>query len=143
MPIKPENRHRYPADWREIRAQILDRAGHCCEKCGVADHAVGWRDAAGVFHPIDYLWTSYGLGLDEDGARLSMANAQRQADFLTARERLVPTPGMRGRWFVIVLTIAHLDHMPENCEPENLRAWCQRCHNTYDAPERARRREHD
>jgi 5-methylcytosine-specific restriction endonuclease McrA len=32
----------------------------------------------------------------------------------------------------VVLTIAHLDHTPENCEPDNLRAWCQRCHNRYD-----------
>ena len=33
----------------------------------------------------------------------------------------------------IVLTIAHLDHVPENCADENLRAWCQRCHLRYDA----------
>lgn len=33
----------------------------------------------------------------------------------------------------VVLTIAHLDHVPENCAPENLRAWCQRCHLRYDA----------
>ena len=33
----------------------------------------------------------------------------------------------------IVLTIAHLDHTPENCQPENLRALCQRCHLAYDA----------
>jgi 5-methylcytosine-specific restriction endonuclease McrA len=32
----------------------------------------------------------------------------------------------------VVLTIAHLDHQPENCAPENLRAWCQRCHLRYD-----------
>ncbi len=38
----------------------------------------------------------------------------------------------------VVLTIAHLDHHPENCNPENLRAWCQKCHNSYDAPQRAR-----
>jgi hypothetical protein len=36
----------------------------------------------------------------------------------------------------VVLTVAHLDHSPENCEDANLRAWCQRCHNTYDAPHR-------
>lgn len=36
----------------------------------------------------------------------------------------------------VVLTIAHLDHTPENCDPANLRAWCQRCHNTFDAPHR-------
>ena len=34
----------------------------------------------------------------------------------------------------VVLTIAHLDHNPANNAPENLRAWCQRCHNKFDAP---------
>jgi hypothetical protein len=38
---------------------------------------------------------------------------------------------------VVVLTIAHLDHTPENCKPANLRAWCQRCHLTYDAAHHA------
>jgi len=33
----------------------------------------------------------------------------------------------------VVLTVAHLDHTPENCLRSNLRAWCQRCHLTYDA----------
>jgi len=33
----------------------------------------------------------------------------------------------------VVLTVAHLDHNPANCERANLRAWCQRCHLTYDA----------
>ena len=37
----------------------------------------------------------------------------------------------------VVLTIAHLDHTPENCDDENLRAWCQRCHLTYDAKHHA------
>ena len=32
----------------------------------------------------------------------------------------------------VVLTVAHLDHMPENCAPGNLRHWCQRCHLNYD-----------
>ncbi len=41
---------------------------------------------------------------------------------------------------LIVLTIGHLDHTPENCDDDNLRAWCQRCHNTYDAPHRAANR---
>lgn len=36
----------------------------------------------------------------------------------------------------VVLTVAHLDHMPENCAPNNLAALCQRCHNQYDAPMR-------
>ena len=31
MPISPENRKRYPTDWLEIRAAILERAGNQCE----------------------------------------------------------------------------------------------------------------
>lgn len=33
----------------------------------------------------------------------------------------------------VVLTIAHLDHNPANNAPENLRAWCQRCHNSMSS----------
>ena len=32
----------------------------------------------------------------------------------------------------IVLTIAHLDHTPENCADDNLQALCQRCHLRHD-----------
>ncbi|MGE0333186.1 MAG: hypothetical protein AB7P37_21105 [Ramlibacter sp.] len=32
----------------------------------------------------------------------------------------------------IVLTVAHLDHTPEHCDDDNLRAWCQRHHLAYD-----------
>jgi 5-methylcytosine-specific restriction endonuclease McrA len=38
----------------------------------------------------------------------------------------------------VVLTVGHLDHCPENCARENLRAWCQRCHNKYDQSHRQR-----
>lgn len=37
----------------------------------------------------------------------------------------------RGR---VVLTVAHLNHDPQDCRPENLKAMCQRCHLRYDAP---------
>jgi 5-methylcytosine-specific restriction endonuclease McrA len=40
----------------------------------------------------------------------------------------------------VVLTIAHLNHVPEDCRPDNLRAWCQRCHNRHDAKHRAANR---
>jgi hypothetical protein len=32
----------------------------------------------------------------------------------------------------VVLTTAHLDHTPENCDDGNLVAMCQRCHLAYD-----------
>jgi hypothetical protein len=36
-----------------------------------------------------------------------------------------------------VLTVAHLDHVPEHVDPGNLRAYCQACHLAYDAAEHA------
>lgn len=33
---------------------------------------------------------------------------------------------------VVILTTAHLNHQPEDCRPENLRAMCQGCHLFYD-----------
>ncbi len=86
MPIRPENKDRYPADWKRIREQILLRAGNRCEGSPTYPDC---RAANGEQHPVT-----------------------------------------RSR---VVLTIAHLDHVPENCADENLRAWCQRCHVTYDA----------
>jgi hypothetical protein len=40
----------------------------------------------------------------------------------------------------VVLTTAHLDHTPENCDPANLRAMCQGCHLHYDREHHARTR---
>ncbi|MFZ2654030.1 MAG: ATP-binding protein [Victivallales bacterium] len=37
------------------------------------------------------------------------------------------------------LTVALLDHNPENCTPENLKAWCAPCHLKIDAEEHSRR----
>jgi 5-methylcytosine-specific restriction endonuclease McrA len=39
VPIKPENKHRYPADWKAMRDAILERARHRCEQCGAPNHA--------------------------------------------------------------------------------------------------------
>ena len=44
MPIRPENKARYPRDWKQIRAAILERAGHRCEQCGIKNRA--WRNNA-------------------------------------------------------------------------------------------------
>ncbi len=85
MPIKKENRHRYPKQWKLIRQAILGRAVNRCEgspkypKCRAVDREP---------HPVT-------------GSH-------------------------------VILTVAHLDHTPEHNEPENLRAWCQRCHLYYD-----------
>lgn len=98
MPIRPENKDRYPKDWPQIRERILYRASDQCEKCGVPNHSWITRHADGTW---------------------SQGVHQEQGSVM------------------IVLTIAHLDHTPENCADYNLRAWCQKCHNAYDAPMRA------
>jgi len=41
------------------------------------------------------------------------------------------------RW---MLTVAHLDHCPENCDRTNLKALCVPCHARYDLSQMARKR---
>lgn len=116
MPIKPENRARYPANWQEIRDAILLRAEHRCEQCKVPNHARIARGAgedAGTFMTDDaYVYDAL------TGEQLGQC---RMSDYDV------------GRMTNVVLTIAHLDHTPENCDPANLKALCQRCHLAYDA----------
>lgn len=40
----------------------------------------------------------------------------------------------------VVLTTAHLDHTPEHCDPDNLKAMCQGCHLHYDRAHHAETR---
>ena len=115
MPIKPENRARYPANWPQIRAAILARAADRCEQCKVLNHtriARGGDDDAGT-----YMTEDAEVFNAETGERLGQIH---MSDYHVARMTDV------------VLTIAHLDHTPENCDHANLRALCQRCHLAYD-----------
>jgi len=101
MPIRPEEKARYPKDWPAISRRIRDRAGNCCEGSPAYPDC---RAPNGEPHPVT-------------GSR-------------------------------VVLTVAHLDHTPENCDDDNLRAMCQRCHLNYDrdhhtATRRARRAARD
>jgi hypothetical protein len=91
MPIRPENRARYPADWKAISAGIRERAGDRCEclgECGRGTHEGRC--------PNRQYGVAYGTGSR------------------------------------VVLTTAHLDHQPENCDPANLRSFCNGCHLHYD-----------
>lgn len=92
MPIRPENRNRYPKNWRDISARIrFERAQSRCEctgQCGRGTHEGRCPNRHGE--------PAYGTGSR------------------------------------VVLTVAHLDHTPENCEDDNLSAMCQGCHLHYD-----------
>jgi 5-methylcytosine-specific restriction endonuclease McrA len=131
MPIRPENRDRYPKDWPAISQRVRREAGYKCEWCGVQNHQLGARSPTGLWLPAQPVGTNCGrtpsgldwpLEGDEGWCSLIMPNG----DEITMRLRIVR----------IVLTVAHLDHQPENCAPENLKALCQRCHNRYDARHR-------
>jgi 5-methylcytosine-specific restriction endonuclease McrA len=99
MPIRPENRARYPKDWKAISLRIrLVRANGRCEcsgECGL-DHSANYQGRCGACHQARH-----------------------------------PSTGS-----LVVLTVAHLDHTPENCADDNLKAMCQQCHNRYDGPMR-------
>lgn len=112
MPIKPENRSRYPKDWPVIRERIMARAHNRCEHPGCkAEHrALGyWRK--------------------DEWVRLPRALRDAGVDKPTS---IACADGSTLKIIRIILTIAHLDHTPENCADDNLRAWCQRHHLAYD-----------
>lgn len=94
MPIKPENRNRYPKDWKAIVAKVRARSGGRCECAGEC-----------------------GLHRTTPGPR-----------------RCIETNGSKARWAngKVVLTVAHLNHTPEDCDLANLKDMCQRCHLRYD-----------
>ena len=86
MPIRPENRARYPKDWKVVSLSIrAERAGWLCEGSPAYPDC---RVLNGLPHP--------------------------------------------STGSLVVLTVGHLDHTPENCDESNLRAACQRCHLLYD-----------
>nr|WP_115626123.1 hypothetical protein [Afipia felis] len=69
MPIRAENKARYPADWPQISASIRERAGNKCEECGVANRALGGRADDGTFLPAD--------PTGDNGIAVYMAHARR------------------------------------------------------------------
>ena len=117
MPIRPENRARYPADWAKVRERILQRAHFRCEweGCNVPHLAEGY------WHGDE--WKRMSQGLRDAGCKVGDA--------------IACADGSSIKLIRIILTIAHLDHTPENCADENLRAWCQRHHLGYDAKHHA------
>jgi 5-methylcytosine-specific restriction endonuclease McrA len=97
------DKSRYSKNWGKIRKAILARAGNCCEECGIANGA-----------PIPRATSTQGSMFPPSPPATDLFGDPIQ------------------RVSRVVLTIAHLDHTPENCEPENLKALCQRHHLAYD-----------
>jgi len=118
MPIKEENKKRYPKNWKQISERIrFERAGNKCEVCGIANGLVIKRTKDGYRLPCQTDW-------DMIHSRIKYSHSNM-------------TESLKYHGFTkIVLTVAHLDHQPENCEDDNLKAMCQKCHNNYDRQHR-------
>lgn len=124
MPIRPEFRHLYRgAAWRATRARILHRASNRCEQCAKPN---GERifSATGCTNGAHWMmWrTVGGTWINETGWRAHVLDFVRLADAQVLRRREIR----------VVLTVAHLNHVPGDDRDDNLRAWCQWCHLMYD-----------
>jgi hypothetical protein len=95
---------------------ILERAGNCCEECGVHNYTILGNPGRIYFHHCN--------SFAEAVKALKHCHPSDQVD----------------KFIIVVLTISHTDHFPMNCAPENLRALCQKCHNSHDAKHRAAKR---
>lgn len=129
MPIRPENKARYPKNWKsEIVPQIRARSGNRCECTGQCSQQHG-PDVGGRCIRRNGeigIWT-------DDGAAVPSLQPFR------------PLFDRQSDMVRIVLTVMHLNHQPEDCSDGNLLHGCQGCHNRYDAPARAagiKRRRH-
>lgn len=116
MPIKPENRARYPKNWKQIRAAILERAGNKCERCGAPNGEIIERGTGPCI--LTYKLNNGKVYDENTGEYLGLS---RHSEYYALK--IVK----------IVLTIAHLDHQPENNISSNLAAYCQKCHLRYDS----------
>lgn len=111
----PFDRKKYPANWEEIRTQILERAQHRCEQCGVPNHV--WV----IRNPDKSHWPPEGKATERD-MRIAIK-----------KELGIDSPyGLKP--IRIVLTIAHIENPdPVDVRPENLKALCQLHHLQHDA----------
>jgi hypothetical protein len=115
MPISPENRARYPKNWKsEVVPRIRARSGDNCECLG----------ECGLFH-----YRVDGRQCDSE----IMLNRREPIKCGAVNGQPHPVTGSK-----VVLTVGHLNHTPEDCRDEVLRHWCQRCHLRYDRTEHGR-----
>lgn len=112
----PMDRSLYPANWDEIALKIKRKARWTCQGCGRPCRKPGESIAALTDRVGE--WSDAYEEVDDD--------------------EFGPTwVFKRGRF---VLTVAHLDHRPDNCKLRNLKALCAPCHCRYDLSQMARKK---
>ncbi len=114
----PMNRSLYPSNWDAIATRIKNKAEWICRNCQrpCRKPNVSWVDfSQWLLDTGQSDWHEDGFEVMKDG---------------TYKEHM----------HRFTLTVAHLDHRPENCQDDNLRAWCFPCHARYDGYQTALRR---
>jgi len=112
MPISKENKLKYPKNWKQISLDVRAKAGNRCEFCDIENHSIGFRTKDGEFIELQ---------------------PSHQVDVYVKENNL--------KLIKIILTVAHLDHNPENNNPKNLKALCQKCHLNYDKEQHLKTRQ--
>lgn len=114
----PINKSLYPKNWREISLAVRSHANWTCQNCGKPCRQPGqsWDEFhAHLLHEVEFPW------------------------FEQAAEEL-PAGGFKYYPTRFVLTVAHLDGNPANCDPSNLKALCAPCHLRLDVNQHVRSR---
>lgn len=104
----PMDRRLYPDNWEAIASQVKEESGWRCEACGRPCPRPGEKKA-------DFM---------------ERIRTRRLSECPVVREFL-----QKPRRFM--LTVAHLNHRPEDCDRSNLRALCAPCHCRYDLSQMA------
>ena len=114
MPIDYKEYH---PDWKAISLRIRkDRACNKCEWCGEMNgEVVRLNKATRQRERAGFMSSKHSEALDYARALNDSAN-----------------DGL-GRWYPVVLTVAHIDHDKTNNDDGNLAALCQACHLGHDS----------
>jgi len=111
----PMDRSLYPPNWNDIALSVKEVAGWTCQEC------------QRPCRKPDQEWADFVLELLNGGGSDGWYAQTCEA----VDEGVLEKPGR------FVLTVAHLNHRPEDCRPENLRALCSGCHLRYDGKDMA------
>lgn len=132
----PLRKDGYPRAWATITARIMVRDKHCCTKCGLRNHLVGYRMADGSFALADHLpcelvpvlrsiWPSL-----VRKPELGILKIWHLRLWVALLKRFAPGP----KWFWVKLGVAHLDRGLTDHDDSNLAALCAQCHLRHDLP---------
>lgn len=103
----------YPQNWGQIALEVKTAADWICQDCGRPCRRPGENDGELVERIEATVWAA-DLTVEEESEEFGLIACYKLGRF--------------------TLTTAHLNHLPADCRPENLKALCSVCHLRYDRP---------